>query len=153
MKLTDVEGIGKIHARKLAKAGIKTTKDLLEKGQTTQNRKKLAEETGISADQILRWVHIADLVRVEGIGTEYADLLEEAGVDTARDLSRRNIKNLAKALERTNRKKKLVRRMPGLKRLLKAVQSASEISLSPHGLLAGDATIDAPPPGKKRNEH
>lgn len=146
MKLTEIEGLKETHARKLAKAGIKTTQDLLENGRTPAKRKKLAQETHISAKLILRWVHIADLVRVDGIGAEYADLLEKTGVDTAKDLSRRNAENLAIALERTNEQKNLVRRPPGIKRLLKIIESASEISPAAYGGLTGNPTIDAPPP-------
>ena len=146
MKLNDIEGLKEIHAKELAKVGINTTRDLLENGRTSAKRKKLAEETGISANLILRWVHIADLVRVEGIGIEYANLLEKAGVDTAKDLSRRNAENLAVALERTNEQKRLVQRTPGIKRLLRVIQSASEINLAPHGGLSGNGTTDAPPP-------
>ena len=152
MKLTDIEGLDDIYAQKLTEAGIKTLQDLLEIGRSPAKRKKLADDTGIRTELILRWVHIADLVRVEGIGVEYANLLEKAGVDTARDLSRRNVENLAVAIERTNAQKNLVNRLPGIKQLLKAIKSASEISPSPHGGLAGDATIDAPPPGDEKKK-
>jgi predicted flap endonuclease-1-like 5' DNA nuclease len=77
-----VEGIGDVYAKKLEDAGIRTTEALLEKGSTPKGRKDLAEETGISGKLILEWVNHVDLFRIKGVGEEYSDLLEEAGVDT-----------------------------------------------------------------------
>lgn len=111
-KLTDVEGIGAANAQKLGKAGIATPADLLKQGATSAGRKAIAEKTGISAEQIGRWVNRVDLSRVKGIGTQYSELLEAAGVDTAKELARRNPDNLLETLKSTNDAKKLVRQLP-----------------------------------------
>jgi predicted flap endonuclease-1-like 5' DNA nuclease len=111
-KLEQIEGIGKTFAKKLRKADIRSTDALLEKGSTPQGRKDLAEKTGIGKQLILEWVNHADLFRIKGVGEEYADLLEEAGVDTVVELGQRNAKNLFEKLVSTNKKKKLVRKMP-----------------------------------------
>jgi predicted flap endonuclease-1-like 5' DNA nuclease len=111
-KLEQIEGIGKTFAKKLRKADIRSTDALLEKGSTPQGRKDLAEKTGIGKQLILEWVNHVDLFRIKGVGEEYADLLEEAGVDTVVELGQRNAKNLFEKLVSTNKKKKLVRKMP-----------------------------------------
>ncbi len=112
--IIDIEGIGPIYAEKLRTIGIKTTIGLLEAGSTPQGREELAEKTGISPKLILEWVNIADLMRIKGVGEEYSDLLEEAGVASVVDLSRRDPENLHAKLLEVNEEKKLVRRVPSL---------------------------------------
>ena len=80
MKLSEIEGIGNQYAAKLAKAGVRSTEALLKKGATPDGRKELAANSGISPTLILEWVNLADLFRIKGVGSEYSDLLEEAGV-------------------------------------------------------------------------
>ena len=111
-KLTDVEGIGPAYATKLEAAGVKTPKQLLEVAGSRTGRQHLAEKTGIGAEQLLRFVNRADLSRVKGVGTQYSDLLEAAGVDTTKELARRKADNLLAALGKTNEEKKLVRQLP-----------------------------------------
>jgi predicted flap endonuclease-1-like 5' DNA nuclease len=111
-KLEDIEGIGPEYARKLKSAGIDTTDELLKAGATPKGRDEIAAKSGISGTLILEWVNHADLYRINGVGSEYADLLEEAGVDTVPELAQRNPQNLAEKIEQINEKKKLVRRAP-----------------------------------------
>jgi len=110
--LLKVEGIGEIYAQKLREAGIATTQALLEQGASPQGRTKIAEKTGISGTLILEWVTHVDLFRIQGVGEEYSDLLEEAGVDTVPELAQRNPENLHQKLVAVNQAKKLVRRLP-----------------------------------------
>lgn len=145
MKLADIEGIGPSYAQKLASAGIRTPQALLEHGYTPAMRHELAEKTGINQKLILEWVNMADLFRIEGIGLVYVDLLEDVGVDTSKELSMRKAEQLIAAMEKANSKKNLVRRLPSLKQIQKAIAIATEIHRSSHSL-AGDGTTDAPPP-------
>ena len=112
MKIEEIEGVGATYAAKLSGAGVLTTEHLLERGGSESGRKALAAETGQSHDQILEWVNHVDLMRINGVGSEYADLLEAAGVDSVPELAQRNAANLAAALESTNEQKNLVRRVP-----------------------------------------
>lgn len=112
-KLEDIEGIGPKYAATLRKAGVKSTNDLLKKGANPEGRKAISKGSGITEKLILEWVNHCDLFRVKGIGPEYADLLEEAGVDTVVELGKRKADNLAEALATLNAKKKLVRVVPG----------------------------------------
>ena len=111
-RIAKIEGIGDVYAQKLQKAGIQTVDDLLQAGADPQGRNELAEKTGISGKLILEWVNHADLFRIKGVGEEYSDLLEEAGVDTVPELAQRNAENLYVKLVETNQEKKLVRRLP-----------------------------------------
>lgn len=111
-KLTTIEGVGEFYAQKLQEVGIRTTQALLEKGASPQGRKEIAEKAGISETLILRWVNHVDLFRIKGVGEEYADLLEAAGVDTVPELAQRNPENLYPKLVAVNQEKKLVRQLP-----------------------------------------
>ena len=95
MKIEDFEGIGPVFAEKLIAAGVATTDDLMDRAATSGGRDGLAEETGISGRLLLEWVNHADLMRLDGVGPEYADLLEAAGVDSCAELAQRNAANLA----------------------------------------------------------
>ncbi len=125
--ILNIEGIGESYAEKLKAIGIATTDALLKQGATPQGRKDIAEKSGISDKLILEWVNLADLFRIKGIGEEYSDLLEEAGVDTVVELSQRNEANLFKKLEEVNREKKLVRRLPTPKQVENWVAQAKKL--------------------------
>jgi len=101
VKIEDVEGVGATYAAKLGEAGVKSTDDLLETGATANGRAKLAEATGISGKLILEWVNHVDLMRLKGVGSEYSDLLEAAGVDSPGELAQRNAANLAATIAET----------------------------------------------------
>lgn len=110
-KLTTIEGVGEKLADKLKKAGVGSVEKLLEQGATRAGRKKLAAAAGIDDKRILRFVNHADLMRIKGIGGEYAELLEAAGVDTVPELARRNADSLHKKMVAANAEKKLVRQV------------------------------------------
>jgi predicted flap endonuclease-1-like 5' DNA nuclease len=110
--ILEVEGIGEKYAKKLQEAGIKTIEKLLEEGASPKGRKAIAEKTGLADSLVLEWVNHVDLFRIKGVASEYADLLEEAGVDTVVELATRNPDNLFKMMEDTNKKKDLVRKLP-----------------------------------------
>ena len=107
-----IEGMRHAEATKLRKARVRTTEALLKTASTRTGRKRLSAKTGIPEKENLQWVNRADLMRVKGIGSEYADLLEVAGVDTIRELRRRNPSNLLETLTVLNTRKRLVRRLP-----------------------------------------
>jgi len=113
-RVINVEGIGKTYAEKLKAVGIMTTEELLEQCNTKKERADMAEKTGISEKLILEWVNLADLFRVKGVGEQYSDLLEEAGVDTVAELAQRNPANLYAKMVEVNNMKNLVNRVPPL---------------------------------------
>jgi predicted flap endonuclease-1-like 5' DNA nuclease len=126
-KLVDVEGIGPANAAKLEQAGVATPEDLLEKAGTRAGRERLAEATGLSAAHLLKWVNRVDLSRVKGVNTQYADLLEAAGVDTPKELARRNAEHLHAQLSSVNASKKLVRELPHMSQLAKWIDEAKAL--------------------------
>ena len=111
-QITKIEGIGPSYAEKLKAEGISTTEKLLEQGAAPAGRKAIIESTGISKNLILRWINMADLFRIKGVGEEFADLLEAAGVDTVPELAQRNAKNLSEKMDAVNAEKNLVRTVP-----------------------------------------
>jgi predicted flap endonuclease-1-like 5' DNA nuclease len=126
-KIENIEGIGPTYAQKLIEIGIKTTEDLLQAGSAPKGREDIAAKTGISKKLILEWVNLADLFRIKGIGEEYSDLLEEAGVDTVVELSRRVPENLHAKVTSVNETKKLVRRPPSLEEIREWIEQAKEL--------------------------
>lgn len=85
-KITEIEGIGPAYQEKLAAAGVKTVEGLLELGASKSGRKKIAEDSGLDESQILVWVNMADLFRIKGVASQFAELLKAAGVDTVKEL-------------------------------------------------------------------
>jgi predicted flap endonuclease-1-like 5' DNA nuclease len=112
MRVVEVEGIGPAYAEKLEAAGVENTDALLAQAGSPAGRTKLAEATGISGTLLLEWCNHADLMRLKGVGSEYADLLEAAGVDSCAELANRNPANLAAKMTELNEQRKLVRSMP-----------------------------------------
>lgn len=126
-KIIDIEGVGDVYAEKLTAAGITTVDQLLERCAAPAGRKALAEQTGISEKLILRWANHADLFRINGVGPQFAELLEAAGVDTVKELRHRVPANLVEKLEQTNAERNLVRRVPALKEVEDMVNQAKEL--------------------------
>lgn len=122
-----IEGIGDVYADKLRAVGIATVEALLKAGASPSGRDELAEKTGISSALILEWVNHADLFRIKGVGEEYSDLLEEAGVDTVPELAQRNAANLYNKLVEVNKQKKLVRQLPTLDAVTSWVDQAQKL--------------------------
>lgn len=126
-KLEYVEGIGQVYADKLRAAGVASTDQLLEKGSTAKGRSEIAEKSGVSEKLVLEWVNHVDLFRIKGVGQEYADLLEEAGVDTVPELAQRNADNLFQKMTEVNQEKKLVRVLPTLDKVKDWVEQAKAL--------------------------
>ena len=126
-KIIDVEGIGPVYAEKLEAAGIKNSDQLLEKGKTAKGRKELAEATGISGKFILTWVNHADLYRINGVGPQFAELLEASGVDTVKEFAHRNAENLVARMNEVNEQHKRVGRVPTVTEVQKMIDQAKEL--------------------------
>lgn len=125
--IIDIEGVGDAYAEKLKAAGINTVDDLLEAGAAAKGRKSIAETTGISEKLILRWVNHADLFRINGVGPQFAELLEAAGVDTVKEMRHRNAENLAAKMAEVNEAKHLTRRSPSATELQKMIDEAATL--------------------------
>ncbi|MCU7845770.1 MAG: DUF4332 domain-containing protein [Candidatus Thiodiazotropha sp. (ex Monitilora ramsayi)] len=126
-KLVEIEGIGETYAAKLQAAGVSSLENMLQKGATKKGRKEVEDATGISGKLVLRWVNMADLFRIKGIGEQYSDLLEAAGVDTVPELAQRKPENLHAKMVEVNEAKNLVRALPPLSSVESWVASAKEL--------------------------
>ena len=126
-KIIDIEGVGDVYAEKLIAAGINKVSELLEKCAAPKGRKELAEATGISEKLILRWTNHADLFRINGVGPQFAELLEKAGVDTVKEFRHRVAENLQPKLEEVNAEKNLCNRVPSTKEVQKMIDQAKEM--------------------------
>jgi predicted flap endonuclease-1-like 5' DNA nuclease len=126
-KIIAIEGIGEVYGAKLMKVGIKKTEDLLAAAADPKGRKELAAAIGVEPSKVPNWANRADLFRIKGVGEEYSDLLEAAGVDTVVELSHRNPENLYKKMLEVNAEKKLVRRPPSLNQVKDWVAQAKKM--------------------------
>jgi predicted flap endonuclease-1-like 5' DNA nuclease len=126
-KITEIEGIGPAIAVKLAKADILTVEKLLGACATAKGREEVAKKTGLNKADLLVWANHADLFRIKGVGSEYSELLEVAGVDSCVELAQRKALNLVKKMEEVNVQKKLVRRTPTEKMVEKWIAQAKKL--------------------------
>ncbi len=131
--IEDIEGVGPAMGEKLRAAGIRSTGALLKRAASAAGRKEVCEATGIGSGPVLEWVNRADLMRVRGVGSEYSDLLEAAGVDTVKELRNRNAENLTAKMVEVNdeairkTKKSIVRRTPALSEVQRWVAHAKKL--------------------------
>jgi predicted flap endonuclease-1-like 5' DNA nuclease len=126
-KVEDLEGVGAVLGEKLRAAGVKDTDSLLSACVTPKQRADLAAAAGVSPQGLLKWANMCDLYRIDGVGSEYAELLEAAGVDTVPELAQRNPANLCAALQAANERRKLTRRVPSETEVGKWVEQAKQL--------------------------
>lgn len=126
-KIIDIEGVGQVYADKLNEAGIHTVADLLKAGATAKGRDNIAEKTDISEKLILRWVNHADLFRIDGVGPQFAELLEASGVDTVKEMRHRNADNLAAKMLEVNEVRHLTRRVPTAHEIQRMIDEAKNL--------------------------
>ena len=126
-KIDEIEGIGPAYGEKLRNAGIMDTDGLLKVCCDADGRRKVAEETGITAKLLLNWANLADLMRISGIGPQYSELLEASGVDTVKELRHRNAENLASKMAEVNAEKKLAKSSPAASVVAKWIEDSKTI--------------------------
>ncbi len=122
--IADMRAIGPFYATKLKAVSIRSSTKLLERARTPKARRLLAEKSGIPPENILRWANLADLMRVPGVAADYAELLAAAGVDTVKELKRRNAANLVARMQEVNERKKIVELLPSEKRVARWIEEA-----------------------------
>ena len=115
--IQEIEGIGPTYGSKLAQAGITNTRQLLDQCGGAKGRREVAARTGLDESQLLKWANMADLMRISGIGKQFAELLEAAGVDTVKELRNRNGVNLTAKMKEVNAAKKLTRGTPSMQQV------------------------------------
>ncbi|TMJ83097.1 MAG: DUF4332 domain-containing protein [Alphaproteobacteria bacterium] len=125
--ISAIEDIDADEAEALRSLGIRTTERLLEATKNPKGRKLLAAQTEFDEKRLLRWANIADKLRIKGMGTEYAGLLCEVGVDTVKELRYRNPARLAEAMAEANKRRKLVRFLPSEKLVTRWVEHAKRL--------------------------
>ncbi|MGH6916944.1 MAG: DUF4332 domain-containing protein [Geminicoccaceae bacterium] len=126
--IKDIEGIGPTYGAKLSKAGINSTDDLLKHCGSAKGRRQVAAASGLDEGQLLKWANMADLMRIRGIGTQFSELLEAAGVDTVKELRTRRADNLAAKMKEANAKKKRTRATPSERQVAGWIDQAKAMS-------------------------
>ena len=126
-KIEDVQGIGLSYCTKLATAGVYTTDHLLDSCRTPKGRRELENRTGLPAARLLNWANMADLMRIRGIGPQFAELLHGSGIDTVKELATRNAANLAETVSNVNKQKRLALSTPTASRIHEWVKLAKRM--------------------------
>ena len=123
-KISDIEGIGPAFSEKLSSVGIATTDDLLRLCANAKGRADVSEKTGLKTSQLLAWADMADMMRLNGVGPQFSELLKASGVDTVKELRTRNAENLTTKLAEINAEKKLARAVPALSQVSGWIEQA-----------------------------
>ena len=126
-KIEEIEGIGPTYGATLKAAGVADTETLLARCAARKGRAELAKETGLDEARLLKWANMADLMRISGVGEEYSELLEAAGVDTVKELQHRKADNLAARMAEVNAAKKLTRVVPAASQVAKWIEQAKSL--------------------------
>lgn len=126
-KISEIEGIGPKFTERLNAAGIATTDDLLKTCASRKGREDFAEKSGFTVAQLVKWTNMADLMRISGVGEEYSELLEAAGVDTVKELATRRADNLTARMKEVNETKKLTRALPAESQVQKWIDQAKAL--------------------------
>lgn len=127
--ITHMDGVGPELAALLKRVGLRTTDKFLEAAKSPKGRKVLAVKTGIDEKSLLKWANMADRMRIKGIGNDYAELLRLTGVDTVRELKRRNAERLFQAMRDANKKRKLVQLLPSQNAVARWIETAKKLPL------------------------
>lgn len=125
--IQEIEGIGPAYGNKLRKAGIRTTREFLKYCCDAKGRKQAAKDTGLGTKLLLEWANLADLMRITGIGPQYSELLEAAGVDTVKELCKRNAENVAEKMKQANARKRIARTVPSASMVQQWIGKAKKI--------------------------
>jgi predicted flap endonuclease-1-like 5' DNA nuclease len=125
--IAEIEGIGPVYGKKLAAVGITHTKMLLDQCGSAKGRREIAGKTGLDDGQLLKWANLADLTRISGIGKQFSELLDAAGVDTVKELRNRRADNLAAKMKEVNTARKLARSTPSEKQVEDWVSQAKAL--------------------------
>ena len=125
--INEIEGIGPSHTKKFAEVGVTTVEDLLKAGATPKGRKDLATKTGFHEHHLLKWVNQADLLRIKGVGRQYAELLQASGVDSVKELAQRKPDHLHEKLKESNEAKRQVHIVPNLTSVTDWISEAKKL--------------------------
>ena len=128
--IDSINGMTHTEATKLRRARVRTTVTFLQIASTRSGRALLTKETGITSPKLLHWAKRAELMKIKNLGRDYADLLEAVGVESVADLKRRNPESLHEMMHNTNQIKKIVDRMPSLKRVASWIDDSKDIVIT-----------------------
>ena len=128
--IDSINGMTHTEATKLRRARVRTTVTFLQIASTRSGRALLTKETGITSPKLLHWAKRAELMKIKNLGRDYADLLEAVGVESLADLKRRNPQSLHEMMHNANQAKKIVDRMPSLKRVTNWIDDSKDIVIT-----------------------
>ena len=124
--IIEIVGIGKNYVKTMEIAGFLDVESLI--GLDRDGIKKLAEKTKISEKLIDKWAEHADLMRIDGIGPEYAEVINEIGINSVKEFAQRNPNNTLDRIMKLNKEKpNMFRRPPTLTMIKDWIKEAKSI--------------------------
>lgn len=130
-QIAEIKGLDSDARSKLEAAHLMTVEDLLRETATPHQRATLAKQIGVAESQLTGWINRADLMRLKGVGTEMANLLELCGVDSCKELQHRKADHLHDKLKETNDAKKITHHAPTLAQVEAWISEAKTIVAQP----------------------
>ncbi|GAB4024568.1 DUF4332 domain-containing protein [Spirosoma koreense] len=127
LTLGELRGITNAILNALKAQGISDSDELLEATKTPSDRKALAAASGVDGSTILELANRSDLARIKGIGRVYSDLMEEAGVDTVKELAQRVPANLHAKLIQINSVRQFTQRPPSVEQVGDFIEQAKSL--------------------------
>lgn len=127
LTLGELRGITNAILNSLKAQGISDSDELLEATKTPSDRKALSSASGVDVTTILELANRADLARIKGIGRVYSDLMEEAGVDTVKELAQRVPANLHAKLIEINSVRQFTQRPPSAEQIGDFIEQAKTL--------------------------
>ncbi len=126
--ISKIKGITPELQQKLESEGIRHTDQLLEHTRTPKQRNDLAHKLGTTAPTLKELANRADLMRLKGVGGDFSNLLEEAGVNSCKELQHRSAEHLHTALVEIHNSKKIAHHAPTLAQVQEWVAESKTLS-------------------------
>ncbi len=126
--IQEIEGIGPAYGRKLRSMGVESTLDLIELFKKNNHRiDRAAQDMRVKPEAITAWISMADLMRLPGINSQCAELLQTIGISSAIELSITNAHSIHNEMLKFNQKYPVCPEVPSVEKITTWILSAKNL--------------------------
>jgi predicted flap endonuclease-1-like 5' DNA nuclease len=122
--IESIEGIGAGFGKRLRADGIDTTEKLLALCATDDGVAQVCKCVDLDEGTVRNWGTMADLMRIKGLGGQWAELMWRAGVKNVQDLAAQEVEPLRARFREVNEAENRVAELPGESRVTKFIEQA-----------------------------
>ena len=122
-----IEGIGPGFGGKLRADGIDTTEKLLEACSTDAGIAKVCACVDLDENTVRNWATMADLMRIKGLGGQWAELMWRSGISSVQDLASQEVAPLRLRFREVNDAEHRVAELPGENRVTSFIDQAKSL--------------------------